>query len=151
MSYTQISTRDDDDHVQGPIVPSSPPPPFSSRAASLDQSRAFISNNDPLSDDAERTLAETFDSPSDDEEQDEDESSRRRLVPDSESNTTPSQPPVERRVSQYPAFAPTTTRTYGSGTDGVFANLSAKPSSGEDADEKPPVRLVSNYDYHVLD
>lgn len=52
-------------------------------------------------------------------------------------------PAVERRVTQLPVFAPATApRRYGGpGNDGVFANLSAKPERGVDADaeEKPPV------------
>ena len=50
---------------------------------------------------------------------------------------------VERRETHLPAFAPTITgRVYGggSGSDGVFANLSAKPESGEKIEEHPPVR-----------
>jgi hypothetical protein len=151
MSYVQISMRDDDDHISGPPpVPASPPPPFTSRPGSPSDTNALLERHDPLADDAERTLAETFDSPSDDEdeadnEEGEDRNARRRLIP-SESNTqergtSNSNPPVERRVTQYPAFAPTTTRLYGSGraNDGVFANLSAKPSQTEEVDEKPPV------------
>ena len=47
---------------------------------------------------------------------------------------------VERRVSSLP-----TGRVYGGGTgthDGVFANMSAKPQPGEEADEKPPVSVA---------
>jgi hypothetical protein len=153
MSYMQISTRDDDDHISGPpTMPASPPPPFTSRPGSPSDTNALLERHDPLADDAERTLAETFDSPSDDDEDDdqnrdgEDRGARRRLIPSSENNTQGretrnSEPPVERRVTQYPAFAPTTTRLYGSGraNDGVFANLSAKPSQTEEVDEKPPV------------
>jgi hypothetical protein len=151
MPYIQLSTRDDDDHIEGPPpVPASPPPPFSSRPASPTQSQSLLSRHDPLADDAERTLAETFDSPSDDDDDDdgddEEQGARRRLVrPDEqESRSAPPNPPVERRVTQYPVFAPTTTRLYGSGraNDGVFANLSAKPSQGDEVDEKPPVCLA---------
>jgi len=54
--------------------------------------------------------------------------------------TVGSNPSVETRVTQYPAFATTTSRVYGGGNanDGVFANLSAKPTHGEELDEKPP-------------
>jgi hypothetical protein len=51
---------------------------------------------------------------------------------------------VQRRVTQLPVFQPTgasgTGRVYGGGqNDGVWANLSAKPTRGEDLEEKPPV------------
>jgi hypothetical protein len=50
---------------------------------------------------------------------------------------------IQRRVTQLPAFntvTPTAGRIYGGGqNDGVWANLSAKPTRGEDAEEKPPV------------
>jgi Protein of unknown function (DUF2370) len=160
MSYIQVSTRDDDDHIQGPpLVPASPPPPFSSRPSSPTQSQALLSRHDPLADDAERTLAETFDSPSDDEDasdgEDDDAGARRRLVRPQQSESRPipsSNPPIERRVTQYPAFAPTTTRLYGSGraNDGVFANLSAKPSQNDDVDEKPPVCSSFTYSVNVF-
>jgi hypothetical protein len=105
--------------------------------------------------DADRTLAETFDSPSDDEGSEDEHADdggddRRRLI--SRTNTedgasvgataaTASHPGIERRVTQLPVFAARSGRTYGGGggNDGVFANLSAKPSRGEDVDEKPPV------------
>jgi hypothetical protein len=49
---------------------------------------------------------------------------------------------IERRVTQLPVFTPqpnTTGRVYGGGqNDGVFANLSAKPTRGEELEEKPP-------------
>jgi hypothetical protein len=49
---------------------------------------------------------------------------------------------VERRTTHLPAFTPPTAgRVYGSGSgaDGVFANLSAKPEAGEKLEEHPPV------------
>ena len=46
-----------------------------------------------------------------------------------------------------PVFQPPTAtgRVYGggSGSDGVFANLSAKPDPGEKTEEHPPVRSTS--------
>lgn len=144
MSALQISISDDQDHIQGPTVPSSPPPPFSSRPHSPTSSTRLISRHDPLASEAERTLADTFDSPSDDEDVSdiEDGEENKRLV----TSQTPDRnnaAPVETRVTQYPAFVPTTTRVFGTGrqNDGVFANLSAKPSTGDEADEKPPVCL----------
>jgi hypothetical protein len=157
-SYEPVATHDDDDHVQGghhyphhpQAIPSSPPPSFRSRASSP------IFRQDPLRTDADRELHDTFDSPSDDDASDDgnDESDdRQRLMhgrsPTDEFASThqqqivgsiPQAPPrlVERRVTQLPVF--NAGRTYGSGgqNDGVFANLSAKPSRGDDVDEKPP-------------
>ena len=59
---------------------------------------------------------------------------------------TPRPPIIERRPTQFPAFVPqqpVTGRVYGggSGSDGVFANLSAKPERGEKVEEHPPVSL----------
>lgn len=51
-------------------------------------------------------------------------------------------PPVIRRPTILPTFTPASTgRVYGggSGSDGVFANLSAKPESGEKTEEHLPV------------
>jgi len=137
MSREQISISDDQDHIQGPPVPSSPPPPFTSRPQSPASSTRLLNRHDPLATDAERELADTFDSPSDEDDEDasdaedgEDES-KRRLVR-SETTERSNAAPVETRVTQYPAFVPTTTRE-------LFSNLSAKPSRGEEVDEKPPV------------
>ena len=56
---------------------------------------------------------------------------------------------IERRVTQWPIFAPTTStagRGGGLSNDGVFANMSAKPGVGgeDEADEKPPVSYAIN-------
>lgn len=150
MPDPQVATRDDDDHIQGPPpVPASPPPPFSSRPTSPSASDRLLSRQDPLEDYEDRTLAEAFDTPAGSDGEDDDEGDdRQRLVRDSrasaaEASSARLAPAVETRVTQYPAFATTTNRLYGSGraNDGVFANLSAKPSqNNEDMDEKPPVR-----------
>jgi hypothetical protein len=148
--YEAVATHDDGDHVEGPYtphpIPDSPPPSFRSRASSP------LSRHDPLRSDADRELADTFDSPSDDEGSDDDHDAdtndRQRLITSTSPTgdhvtNTPMSPalPVERRVTQLPVFAPRSGQTYGSGgaNDGVFANLSAKPTRGEDLDEKPPV------------
>jgi hypothetical protein len=66
-----------------------------------------------------------------------------------ESDDTPIRPRngILRRVTQLPIFGGSarSDRTYGAGqNDGVFANLSAKPTRGEDLEEKPPVcELIS--------
>lgn len=135
-------------------VPTSPPPSFRSRASSPTQQR-LLAEQDPLASDANRELEDTFASPSDDESDDENGDGvddRQRLMrgqPDStrhdEGYEGSSQddfrpPPIMRRVTQLPAFVPGG-RVVGGGTgnDGVFANLSAKPSREEEGEEKPPV------------
>lgn len=66
-------------------------------------------------------------------------------VASAEAPTTEGQmapPPVIRRPTILPTFTPASTgRVYGggSGSDGVFANLSAKPESGEKTEEHLPV------------
>lgn len=67
--------------------------------------------------------------------------------------TTATPAPLQRRVTELPSFvsqaaAATSqwgTRIFGGGSmanDGVFANLSAKPTRGEELEEKPPVRFT---------
>jgi len=168
--YTQIHHSDDSDHESITSRPSSPqqqlshtvpassPPSYRSRNSSP-QRRREISDSDPLVSDADRTLADTFDSPSDSESEDGDRGDhrlddRQRILSGRPSDTTTEseaqqtqngdRPAVERRVTQLPIFAPSTTsqRQGGSVNDGVFANLSAKPERGEDLEEKPPVCLT---------
>ncbi|KAI9708427.1 MAG: hypothetical protein M1820_003887 [Bogoriella megaspora] len=137
-------------------IPDSPPPSFRSRASSPQSRRHSFSENDPLRSEAERTLADTFDAPSDDGSDDENESGddRQRLMRgnpaserEAEGGTDGPRPgQLPRRVTQLPSFVPSPTlgsngAVYGGGNnvhDGVFANLSAKPTRGEDLDEKPP-------------
>lgn len=158
--YERVAEHDEDEspispHPQNPI-PNSPPPSFRSRASSP-TSRRLLSD-DPLATDAERTLADTFDSPSDDEDSDDEHGDgmddRQRLMRGNPSDShnddqTDRQSDevrprgLERRVTQLPAFTPQAAsgqgRVYGGGqNDGVFANLSAKPSRGDDLEEKPP-------------
>ena len=146
-------------------IPSSPPPSFRSRDSSPSPSpnQRFFSENDPLTSDVDRTLADTFGSPSDDEDEDDHDEpdDRQRLMhgqasPDhddedgddaSPSQNATSTPPrrIERRVTQLPVFVPRANggRVYGGGNanDGVFSNLTAKPASGDLEDEKPPVSV----------
>lgn len=75
-------------------------------------------------------------------------SSTDQLNIESTAAETPKPPVIERRPTRLPEFAPprpTTGRVYGggSGSDGVFANLSAKPEAGEKTEEHPPVRIHS--------
>ncbi|OAF99763.1 uncharacterized protein CC84DRAFT_1169263 [Paraphaeosphaeria sporulosa] len=155
--YERVAANDDDDDTvdtpqspQAPFaIPASPPPSFHSRASSpaAAASRRLLSD-DPLANDADGTLADTFDADSDDDEDESDD--RQRLMrgnPDeqreADDNTLrPVRPGRQRSVTQLPVFntvAPTGGRIYGGGqNDGVWANLSAKPTRGEEAEEKPP-------------
>jgi len=126
-------------------IPSSPPPSFTSRTSRDEQHRS----------EEERNLDDAFDAPSDDEDDDDRPHDQRRLISgdhapasnDGEAETVESvdaQIPTagQRRVTEIPAFAPSTpgTRVVGNSqsNDGVFANLNAKPRVGEDLEEKPP-------------
>ncbi|KIV99876.1 uncharacterized protein PV09_08543 [Verruconis gallopava] len=146
--YARVATTDDADHEEGHYqpsqqIPDSPPPSFHSWASSP------VLRNDPLTSDADRELHDTFDSPSDDEgsdREDDAEHGRRLLVRSdtadsrsgASSRTTGGAPAVERRVTQIPVLYAGRTFGGGNSNDGVFANLSAKPTRGEEVDEKPP-------------
>ena len=164
--FLQISSHDHEDspisprasHDEQPI-PSSPPPSFRSRASSP-TSRHLLSE-DPISSDADRTLADTFDDGSDNDSSD-GRDDRQRLM----HGTTPlpaeaqtavsdgSKPvPIQRTVTEFPGISPSfSTRSratpysaFTSSNDGVFANLSAKPERGEkNEEEKPPVSPLSS-------
>lgn len=144
----------------GNSLPISPPPSFRSRTSSP-TSRHLLTSQDPLTSDADRTLADTFDDGegSDDEGEDGGDD-RQRLMrgttshqTNEEGNTADGSRPTvgPRRVTALPVFSPrivpasgTIGRVYGGGSasvnDGVFANLSAKPEKGEKVEEeKPPV------------
>ncbi|KAF2259988.1 hypothetical protein CC78DRAFT_502370 [Lojkania enalia] len=154
--YERIADHDEEDspsspHPQYPI-PNSPPPSFHSRASSPSGASRRLLADDPLTNDADRTLADTFDSPSDDEDSDGEDGDgvddRQRLMrgnPQPQADAEGEEPPrqgIQRRVTTLPAFntaMPRSGRVYGGGSnDGVFANLSAKPTRGEDVEEKPP-------------
>ena len=178
----QIETQDDDAIPITPTsplprqqsIPNSPPPSFRSRASSPQSRRHSISSHDPLRSEAERTLADTFDAPSDDDSDDENENGddRQRLMRGNPSpagsgeaedgDERPRQ--IQRRVTELPTFVPAPAPgangpAVGGGNsvhDGVFANLSAKPTRGEELDEKPPVcqpasLLCLFFKYHVAD
>ncbi|KAK4954733.1 hypothetical protein LTR66_013524 [Elasticomyces elasticus] len=158
--YERVAANDEEDKANSPhspqrrdSIPSSPPPSFRSRASSI--SRQSLIHQDPDAAEVDRTLADTFDAPSDDESDDGQSNDRRRLMggsaatPDNNSvsaaDSTGRPRTIERRVTQLPVFAPQSQpaggRVYGGGTtanDGVFANLSAKPTRGEELEEKPP-------------
>ena len=138
----------DDDVPVNPQLPNSPPPSFRSRASSP-TSRHI----EPV----DQNLADTFDADGSDSDEENDGDDRQRLMRGTPSSSSAEQihtpattttdgqrpaPPIERRATYLPVFAPTTGRVYGggSGSDGVFANLSAKPEAGEKTEEHPPVR-----------
>ncbi|KAI9728393.1 MAG: hypothetical protein M1828_003793 [Chrysothrix sp. TS-e1954] len=148
--YERIShtAADDDNNNTHPTSsPNSPPPSFRSRNSSISPSNRHNRNSSPerehLVSSADRTLAETFDTPSDDDSDDDNDTrhldDRQRVMsgrPQPQSQSRSSSTPltvVERRAASG--------RVYGGGNathDGVFANMSAKPQPGEEADEKPP-------------
>lgn len=160
LTVTQVNQQDhdDEDNYDSPItptsrneneIPHSPPPSFRSRTSSPSSRRLL--NQDPLhsenEDDRDRDMADAFDESDNEEESDD----RQRLMRNNTSRSisqnvsAPPQslatpPAIERRVTSIPSFAPTTaTRAAPKpASDGVFANLSAKPTPGEPTDDKPP-------------
>lgn len=157
MRYTQVAAHDDDDtkdtpqSPQAPFpIPASPPPSFHSRASSPAAASRRLLSDDPLANDADGTLADTFDADSDDDDDESDD--RQRLMRGSpeeqreadDSTLRPVRPGRQRSVTELPVFntvTPSGGRIYGGGqNDGVWANLSAKPTRGEEVEEKPPVR-----------
>ena len=135
----QVAANEDDGHSESPRIPSSPPPSFRSRLSSR---RASFSHYQIPETPVERELEDAFGGPHDsDEESDNHEAQNLVSQPDIDAISTP--PAIQRRVTEFPgATAPTTTRVYGGGAgtrDGVFANISAKPSRDDDLEEKPPV------------
>jgi hypothetical protein len=151
-SDKQVAGNDEGD---SPVVlqgeqqwpPASPPPSFRSRASSPNggATRRLLAD-DPVANEEDRTLADTFDSDSDDDDDEDGRDDRQRLMrgnPRSEDQPAP--PGIQRRVTEIPVFntqAPSSGRVYGGGNGGVWANLSAKPTPGQDAEEKPPVCMT---------
>jgi len=144
--YERVSNNEQDTPISP--TPSSPPPSFRSRASSP-TSRHLLRDASPV----DQNLADTFDADGSDSDEENDGDDRQRLMrgtlassssehvaTEPTTDETPSPPPVVRRPTILPAFTPTTTRVYGggSGSDGVFANLSAKPETGEKTEEHPP-------------
>jgi len=135
--YERVNAQDEEDfhnnnnnHLSS-SVPRSPPPSFHSRAPSPNRQ-------------VDSTLADAFD---DDDDSDDEVDDRRRLM---RQNSTPSfenanatQTPAQPAA---PAPVPSASRSTrvvggGSGSDGVFANLSARPERGNsdpEKDELPP-------------
>jgi len=151
--YERVSGNDDGHHVENiPATPNSPPPSFRSRTSSPSSRHSTASTA------VNQTLADTFDADDVDSDEENDGDDRQRLMrgtPAASSGdgqigiTTETtvaadaagRPQImERRVTALPAFVPPTGRVYGggSGSDGVFANLNAKPEMGEKLEENPP-------------
>lgn len=152
LTKIQVSANDDDTPTSPQAqVPQSPPPSFRSRDSSPSSRRISHSPHSSVN----QNLADTFDADGSDSDEDNDGDDRQRLMrgtpsttsaeqttSESTSNTRP--PVIERRDTHIPAFVPPrpSGRVYGggSGSDGVFANLSAKPErGGAEKEEHPPV------------
>ena len=151
LTTLQVSNNEADTPISA--TPSSPPPSFRS-VASSPTSRHFPHDSDERVD---QNLADTFDADGSDSDEENDGDDRQRLMrgtPASSSTDqivtptttgSPSPPTIERRATYLPVFAPQpagqTGRVFGggSGSDGVFSNLSAKPEAGEKMEEHPPV------------
>lgn len=141
--YERVNAQDDED-FHSPVdarsaipAPNSPPPSFHSRASSPTRRNQV----DP-------DLADAFD---DDQDSDDETDDRQRLVrqnslPAAGSSTGPfapasSQTPTYTPPTQSASAAPRATRVIGggNGTDGVFANMSARPERIEsEKEEQPP-------------
>lgn len=162
----QVSANDADDHIENvsepanpQSTPSSPPPSFRSRTSS--PSSRHLLSSDPITTEAERTLADTFDDGSDSDDDGNNEGDdRQRLMRVSTVQSESEQrivhdrnkPYTPRTATQFPDTTPPVTSTVPVGplprgallnsrqNDGVFANLNAKPERGEDKEELPPVR-----------
>lgn len=154
MRYSQIAEHDDDEssptNPQPPYpIPASPPPSFHSRASSPTGASRRLLSDDPLAHENDHTLEDAFGAESDDDEDDDGGDDRQRLMrgnPESQRESNEGEnirQGIQRRVTQLPVFntqAPSGGRIYGGGqNDGVWANLSAKPTRGEEVEEKPPV------------
>jgi hypothetical protein len=147
---TQVAAQDEDESPQRLQAgqqwpPASPPPSFHSRASSPNGTSRRLLSEDPAPNEEDRTLADTFDSDSDDDDDNDGRDDRQRLMRGTpRTEDEPVAPGIQRRVTELPVFntqAPSSGRVYGGGNGGVWANLSAKPTRGEDAEEKPPVRI----------
>ncbi|KAK3700210.1 hypothetical protein LTR37_016089 [Vermiconidia calcicola] len=146
--YERIAADDTEDQSTPIAVPNSPPPSFRSQEGSRRPSQEETHQNEQ-----ERNLNDAFDAPSDHESDDDNPRDQRQLIPGNRTPTQSSSPDTsrsprrpavpERRVTEIPVFSPPTSsgRVVGGGSntsDGVFANINAKPRPGEELEEKPP-------------
>lgn len=137
-SGLQVAGEDEDLDIHGGItvnspaypaaasntIPNSPPPSFRSRPETPN----------PNSD-----LTDSFDSPSDDEDGDD----MRNARGSQNANFHYESIPLVSTASTPTSSAATGGRVFGGGqTDGVFANISAKPTASEKLEEHPPVSLT---------
>lgn len=147
--YERVNAQDDDD-IDSPVdarsamlVPNSPPPSFHSRASSPTRRQNHVNPD----------LADAFD---DDDDSDDEADDRQRLVRQnslhaSGSSATGASGAAPAASSQTPAYAPPAPSTSvprstrvmggGNGTDGVFANMAARPERGSaepEKEEQPP-------------
>lgn len=141
----QVNDRDDEDPVGKSLaepkpqhdVPASPPPSFHSRASSPNRRGSSV----------DTALADAFDA-DDASDEDDDADDRQRLVRQTVSPLTASPGHDATRfaapVDQAEHIASSASRPRvvggGNGTDGVFANLSARPERrNSEKEEQPPV------------
>ena len=171
LDQSQVSANDEEDcqdtpqtHSDPETIPSSPPPSFRSRASS--PSARHLLSQDPITTEAERTLADTFDDGSDSDDDGHNAGDDRQRLMRANSHHSESEqrnvnhgnaPNLPGAVTRLPVVAPPVSsnipaRTYTGATpystfshsnDGVFANLDAKPERGEKIEEQPPV-------FHVI-
>ncbi|CEJ82995.1 hypothetical protein VHEMI03031 [[Torrubiella] hemipterigena] len=133
--YARVNPQDDDDHHESKPVeatPNSPPPSFRSRASSTTRNRQVNAD-----------LEDAFGS--DDDESDDETDDRQRLV--SQTTPTTTTPPSSTSSTTQQRYAPVPSTPVGrvigggSGSDGVFANMSARPertNGASEKDEQPP-------------
>lgn len=167
----QVSANDDGGDCQdsprrpsdSDAIPSSPPPSFRSRASS--PSSRHLLSEDPITTEAERTLAATFDDGSDSDDDGHNEGDDRQRLMRAHSIQSASEertandgnganlpgavtrlpvvvPPVASNVPSRPYTSAAPFSTFSHSNDGVFANLDAKPERGEKLEEQPPVSYL---------
>lgn len=134
LTCDQVNAQDDDEATTPvesrlhAVVPNSPPPSFHSRASSPTRR----SQVDP-------DLADAFDDSDDDSDDEADD--RQRLVRQT-SGSPVSAAPVQPPAPSVPSGSRSRVMGGGIGSDGVFANMSARPETGAaetEKDEMPPV------------
>ena len=163
----QVSANDEEDCQDTPsrpsnaeTIPDSPPPSFRSRASS--PSSRHLLSEDPITTEAERTLADTFDDGSDSDDDGHNAGDdRQRLMRANSHHVETEQrtandgngpnlpgavtrlpvvvPPVPSNIPARPYTGAAPYSTFSHSNDGVFANLDAKPERGEKLEEQPPV------------
>ncbi|KAG9252143.1 metal homeostatis protein bsd2 [Emericellopsis atlantica] len=134
--YERVNAHDEEDHGLSQPTPFSPPPSFHSRSSSPNSRRHQQ---------VDSTLADAFDD--DDDNTDDESDDRQRLVrQNSMPNNAGASSPAVAQPSHHFANpnadnVQRTTRVMGGGnaTDGVFANMSARPERQDaEKEEQPP-------------